>query len=287
MGNNQIERIRYFIKVVQYGSFSKAAEHLGLPKSTLSKALRFLEEETGTTLLMRTTRSLTLTASGRVFFDSCSEPIQKLEEAQKSLYEQDSILSGLVRITAPEDLGNEIIAPSAARLCLAHPQLQFELYYTDKIIDLVRDGFDLAVRIGKLTESRLRAKRVGEISLSLVASPHYLKGKKRIKSPQDLESHDLLSMRAYAISGKWLLKSENESSTVKIKPRVICNQMSSLIQLAITHVGIALVPTFLCHRPVEEKKTGVCITGLASLGRPRLFSFSALNSVLGTFKNSI
>lgn len=249
-----IELVRYFVKVVQFGSFSKAADHLLLPKSTLSKAVSRLEKETGTVLLVRTTRSLKLTAVGQAFFESCLEPLQKLEEAHRSLHGHDSIVSGLIRLTAPEDLGTEIIAPLIADLMKDHPTLSFDLHYSDEILDLVRDGYDLAIRIGKLRESRLKAKSIGEVSLSLVASQNYLKKMNRPRHPKDLEKHQCLSMKAYATQQRWLLQTKKESCSVKINPRVVCNQMTSLLQLAIADGGIALVPTFLCHRPVEEKK---------------------------------
>src|SRR4051812_36061970 len=107
-----LELTRYFVKVVQNGSFSRAADLLKLPKSTVSKAITRLEHDTGTKLLLRTTRSLTLTAAGRAFYDTCLGPVHILEDAQKSLYGQDSILSGTLKITAPEDLGAHVISPA-------------------------------------------------------------------------------------------------------------------------------------------------------------------------------
>lgn len=249
-----IELIQYFIKVVQFGSFSRAAENLQVPKSTLSKAVSKLEKQTNSILLVRTTRSLSLTPAGKIFFESCVEPLQKIEEAQKSLYGQKDELAGLIRLTAPEDLGTEVIAPLIAELMTEHPRLSFDLNYSDEVLDLVRDGYDLAVRIGKLSESRLKAKTIGEVNLSLVANSQYLKKNPRLRHPSDLEDHQCLSMKAYAHQQRWSLQSKKGTYSVKIKPRVICNQMTSLLQMAIAGAGVALVPTFLCHRPVEEKK---------------------------------
>lgn len=249
-----IELIQSFIKVVQFGSFSRAAENLQVPKSTLSKAVSKLEKQTNSILLIRTTRSLSLTPAGKVFFESCVGPLQKIEEAHKSLYGQKDDLAGLIRLTAPEDLGTEVIAPLIADLMREHPRLSFDLNYSDEVLDLVRDGYDLAVRIGKLSESRLKAKTIGEVNMSLVASIHYLKENPRLRHPSDLENHQCLSMKVYANQQRWLLQSKKGSYSVKIKPRVICNQMNSLLQIAIAGGGVALVPTFLCHRPVDEKK---------------------------------
>lgn len=260
-----LELTRVFVKVVQCGSFSKAAELLKLPKSTVSKSISRLESESGTRLLVRTTRSLTTTAAGRAFFDSCRGPIQSLEDAQKSLDGQDSVISGLVRITAPEDLGGHVIAPALSVLVRKHPQLSFEMHYTDSVIDLVRDGFDLAVRIGKLTESGLKAKRVGEIVLVMVASPNYLKAASKIRVPKDLESHDCLTLSRGV---EWWLKSGAEKVLIPIKSRMLSNQMTSLLQAAVAGAGVALVPQFICRSDIQSGRLVRVLPEWASPGLP-------------------
>ena len=247
-----IESVRIFVKVVQTGSFTKAGAILRIPKSTISKTVAKLESETGTKLLLRTTRSLTLTAAGKAFYDTCLQPIQVLEEARKSLHGRDSILSGTVRITAPEDLGTFIISPTIAELSKQNPNLNFELIYTDEIIDLVRDGFDLAVRIGRPRVSNLKSRKLGEVVLVLVASPEYLRLRSKIRDPRDLEKHDCLGITAQFVD--WTLKSKTETVTVKVKPRLVSNQMSSLMSMAVSGAGIALVPHYLCREAIEAGK---------------------------------
>lgn len=129
-----IELTRIFVKVIQHGSFSKAADSLKIPKSTVSKAISRLERETGTKLLLRTTRSQTLTASGRAFYETCLEPLQILEDAQKSLFGKDAIIAGKIRITAPEDLGTHVIAPIIGELSQSYDKLFFELLYLNKVV---------------------------------------------------------------------------------------------------------------------------------------------------------
>ena len=176
----QIELIQMFVQVVKSGSFTKAAQVLKLPKSTVSKGLAKLEKETGTKLLLRTTRSQTLTAEGRIFYDACSGAVESIENAHKSLYGNENLLTGKIKLTAPEDLGTEVIAPLAATLSQKYLNLSFQLIYTDEVLDLIKDGYDLAVRIGKLSESSLKVKKIGELKLILVASPTYLKSKNKI-----------------------------------------------------------------------------------------------------------
>lgn len=261
-----IELTRIFVKVVQNSSFSKAGELLKVPKSTVSKAVTALEKETGTKLLLRTTRSLTLTPAGKAFYDSCVGPIQTLEDAQRSLHGQDSIVAGLIRITAPEDLGSQVIAPAIARLAQIHPALHFELVYTDEVLDLVKEGFDLAIRIGRLTESSLKAKKIGEVVLVPVASPAYLKKKEKIRTPKDLENHDCLTLNDQNLISKWSLKNENKTALLKIKPRISSNQMTSLLNMAIAGGGIALVPQFICRKALKDGVLDYALPGWSSSG---------------------
>ncbi|MCO5142993.1 MAG: LysR family transcriptional regulator [Oligoflexia bacterium] len=243
---------KIFVKVIQNGSFSRAAEQLRIPKSTVSKAVTKLEQETGTSLLLRTTRSLTLTPAGKIFYDTCIGPIQTLEDAQKSLHGQDSILSGTIRITAPEDLGNEVIAPTIGKLIKTHSALNFEINYTDEVVDLIKDGFDLAIRIGKLAESGLKSKKIGEVTLIHVASPEYLRKHQKIQNPQDLSKHNCMFINVRSSSVEWTLRSENKHEKIKVQPRIISNQMSSLIRAASAGAGVAFVPCFLCKRELES-----------------------------------
>jgi DNA-binding transcriptional LysR family regulator len=248
-----LEVIRQFVKVVQNGSFTKAADSLRVPKSTLSKAVSGLEKETGTKLLLRTTRSLTLTAAGRAFYETCLSAVQTLEEAQKSLYGNDTIISGKIKLTAPEDLGSTVIAPAIGILTRKYPSLRFELIYTDEILDLVKDGYDLAIRIGKLSESALKVKRLGDLVLIPVASPDYLKSANKIRHPKDLEQHSCLAITSNTANKNWSFKSGKETATIKVHPRIESNLMSSLLQSAIAGAGVAFVPGFLAKK---DLKTG-------------------------------
>lgn len=264
----ELELTRYFVKVVQNGSFSRAAELMKVPKSTVSKAITRLEKETGTKLLLRTTRSLTLTATGRVFYDACLGAVQTLEDAQKSLYGTDSILSGFVKLTAPEDLGCDVIAPAIAELSRAHPDLQFELIYTDEVVDLIKDGFDIAFRIGKLTESSFKAKRVGEVFLTLVASPEYIRANEKIKSPQDLQNHACISHREKSMQKVWNLKSKKDSVRLPVKPKIYSNQMTTLMKMALAGGGVALVPNYLCRGEIEAGRLVEVLPGWVGTGFP-------------------
>ncbi|WP_413289215.1 LysR substrate-binding domain-containing protein [Bdellovibrio sp. HCB337] len=263
-----LDLTRIFVKVVQNGSFSKAADLLNLPKSTISKAVSRLEKESGTKLIVRTTRSLSLTAAGRVFYETSLGPIQILEDAQKSLNGGDSLLSGLVKITAPEDLGTYVIAPAVAKLTQRHPRLSFELKYTNELIDLVKDGFDIAIRIGRPNESSFKVKRAGDVILIAVATPKYLSNKEKIRSPKDLEKHDCLSLSSQHFR-KWKLTStKGGTAHVPVNNRISSNQMSSILKMVLADGGVALVPNYLCENDLESGKIVRVLPEWRSMGLP-------------------
>ncbi|MBX2993423.1 MAG: LysR family transcriptional regulator [Bdellovibrionaceae bacterium] len=247
-----LQLIRIFVKVVQSSSFTLAAAQLKIPKSTVSKAVSRLEDTARTKLLIRTTRSLRLTPAGQAFFERCQGPIQTLEEAHKTLEGQDQALAGHLRVTAPEDLGAHVLAPAFGALTRRHSLLTFEMVMTDDVVDLVKDGFDLAVRIGALRESRLRAKKVGEVHLIAVATPGYLKAVPAPRRPQDLAQHDVLTLNNRRLRHQWAMKSKKETVTVTVQPRITCNDTSSLLRGALAGAGIALVPHYLCEEDLSK-----------------------------------
>lgn len=248
----ELDLTRIFVKVVQNNSFTKAASILNMPKSTVSKAISRLEKMTATKLIVRSTRSLSLTSAGRTFFDASLGPVNQLEDAQKSLYGQDNVLAGLVRITAPEDLGTFVVAPAIAKLSSQHPDLKFEICYTDKVVDLVKDGYDLAIRIGKTRDSNLILKRAGEVVLVPVASPKYLNSREKIRTPNDLKKHTVLCLNIQTIIDSWTLRSSKGTIHIPLTPKIVSNQMSSLMMMSIAGAGITLVPNYLCQPHIES-----------------------------------
>lgn len=245
-----LELSRIFVKVVQNTSFTKAGIALNVPKSTVSKSISRLEKELNTKLLLRTTRNITLTPAGLRYYEALIEPMQALEEAHKSIYGNDSLLSGHLKITAPEDLGANIIAPVIAQLAREHSGLSFELIYTEKIINLIQDGFDLAIRVGHISESNLKFRNVGKITLIPVASPFYLQNSAPIIQPQDFTHHNCLCLAGFN-TNNWALKSFNKRVKISIQPKISCNTTSSLLKLVLASGGIALLPSFLVNPEIE------------------------------------
>jgi DNA-binding transcriptional LysR family regulator len=243
----ELEPMRIFVKVIQLASFSRAAELLKLPKATVSRSVARLEEELGVKLIVRTTRSLKATDAGLLFYESCQAPIQALEDAHKTLKGQDSSISGTVRITAPVDFGERVVAPVIGNLAKLYPGLLFELNCTDSVVDLVREGYDLALRVGKLAPSQFKARKLGNIAHVVVASPSYLKTSQPIQTPQDLIDHTCLTYSRHSLSTHWTLHHDNgESAVVNVKPKIAVNALKGLLSVTVQGVGVALLPWFVC-----------------------------------------
>jgi LysR family transcriptional regulator, regulator for bpeEF and oprC len=247
-----LDLTRIFVKVIQTGSFSKAATVLRMPNSTVSKAVAKLEKKTGTQLILRTTRSLTLTQSGRAYYEACIGPIARLEDAEKSLYMQDSVIAGTLKVTAPEDLGFFVIAPAISHLSVQYEKLFFDIEFKNDIVDLVKEGFDIAVRIGPIRNSGLKIKKVGELYLIPVATPGYMKRSEPIRHPKELNRLTCLSLNYEATAKHWSLRTDKSASKIIIKPKIIANQMTSLLQMTLAGAGVSLLPSYVCSAQIKS-----------------------------------
>jgi len=246
----EIQLIHYFVKIVKYGSFTKAAELLKVTKSTLSKAVTKLERETGTKLLIRSTRKQTLTSAGRNFYKACLDPIQSIEDAEKSLYGLDSVISGTIKITVPEDFEIFLLSSCIQTLCENYPDLKIVIKSTNDVVDLIGEGFDFAVRIGPLEESNLKVRTIGYIKLATVVSKQYL-DKIELYSPSDLvnvRSIGLISNKPYQV---WSLMKDKKKEVVKTQLTVETNQITSVYKLTLSGAGVSILPTFLCQEDIN------------------------------------
>ena len=273
-----LSSVRIFVKVVELGSFTKAAVALKQPKSSVSRAVRRLESESGTQLLLRTTRSLRLTPAGQAFFEACAGSVRALEAARAALQDRDREAVGLVRVTASDDFGSLILSPALSELGRRHPGLTFEFNYTDELVDLVREGYDLAVRIGRLAPSRLKVTKLGEVTLLPVAAPAYLARAPRLREPHDLLEPAGIVFGSQTTAIRWMLSSPGSKTQVPVPARYVGNHMRSLANLAREGAGIALLPNFLCR---EDIRTGRLQRVLPQWTGPRM-AVSLLASATGT-----
>lgn len=235
-----------FVKVVQAGSFSGAARQLGLPTSTVSTRVARLEKRLGVTLLQRTTRRLRLTEVGALFFQHAEAGLGHMLEAEAAVSVSTGEPTGTLRVTAPADLGDEILVALLTRLRHAHPKIAVELVLTDRAVDLVAEGVDVAIRAGALRDSTLIAKQVGVTCWAPLASPAYLRAAPPLANPQQLGEHACLQFAALG-KEQWTLSNATGSVTVPVAGRVIVNDVRVIRRLALKGEGIALLPTYLCQ----------------------------------------
>ncbi|WPU66519.1 LysR family transcriptional regulator [Peredibacter starrii] len=254
-----LNSVSMFVRVVQLGSFSKAGVELGVPKSTISKKIAELEVHLQTTLLRRTTRSLQLTESGRTFFEQASKSLSELKSAEVYAQEANLEPAGVLRVTAVADFATQVISPILAGFLKKYPKIKLELVQTDKVLDLVNDNIDVAVRIGKLTDSNLKSRKLGKHRYQMMASPAYLKSCPPLNSPQDLKNHTCLVFAPRSDFRVWNLKTDRYKASIDVNGQFVSSSASAVRMLAIEGAGIALLPVPTCVSELESGKLKIVL----------------------------
>ena len=237
-----------FTRVVQTGSFTAASHALDMTKSSVSRKVSELEDRVGARLLQRSTRKLGLTDIGRAYYDHCARIVSELEEADLAVSRMQQEPRGLLRVTVPLAFGQ--LGKILSELLKRHPELQLEVVATDRRVDLIEEGFDVALRAGTLEDSTLIARPIGAIKRPLVAAPSYLRKNGIPKTPADLEKHECLQFSA----AQWTLKAPNKSVTVSTPSRLVVNDFDILHQAALTGLGIASLPEHLVEDDLAKKR---------------------------------
>lgn len=245
-----LNEVLVFARVVQAGSFTAAAQALGMPKSSVSKKVADLEERLGTRLLQRTTRSLGLTDAGRVYFERCARIVAEVEEAEHAVLELQAAPRGLLRASVPLSFG--ILGSIVAGFLDENPEVRVEVVCTDRLVDLARDGFDVAIRAGELTDSSLVARRLGTMKRVLVAAPAYLQQRGRPASPEELASHACIAFGGGATPELWSLQHSDERRDIRVSPRCTANDFEMVLDAARAGLGVAWVLDFLAAADLRE-----------------------------------
>lgn len=238
-----------FVKVVQAGSFSAAARQLGLPTSTISTRVARLEQRLGVTLLQRTTRRLSLTEAGAMYFEHAATGLGYLLEAEAALDEARQQPQGVLKVTAPADLGDALLGGLVAQVQQIYPALSLELMLTERYVDLVAEGVDVALRTGELRDSSLVAKSLGTIQWALFVSPHYLQSAGQIATPADLSQHQTVQFTPMG-RHHWELQQGATAIRVPLNGRMLVNSIGVVQAMAESGQGVALLPTFICQPTV-------------------------------------
>jgi DNA-binding transcriptional LysR family regulator len=259
-----LNRVEAFVQVMEAGSFSTAARALGQPKSSLSRAVSKLERELGVVLVQRTTRKLAITEAGQLYLERARSALSMLADARAQLIDAEAQPRGVVRFTAPSDSGDMITAALAdfARL---YPGIHVDCMFTQRRVDLVAEGVDLALRTGVVDDASLAGKKLGDTPLALYASPSYLAARGTPRRLAQLAEHDCVLFRGARGKARWTLEGRRGREAVEVQGPLNVDDPSRACQLVLRGVGIALLPMMFGQRAVE---CGALVRVLPSLQAP-------------------
>jgi DNA-binding transcriptional LysR family regulator len=240
-----LNEIVVFARVVETGSFTAAAQSLGLPKSTVSRKVAQLEERLDARLLQRTTRKLNLTEIGRAYYERCQRIVADIAAAEQLVADLQEAPRGLLRITAPVDVGGLYLGCIVADFLSTAPDIQIELVLSDRVFDLVDERLDLAIRFGPLPDSSLVARRLGGITSYVVAAPSYVARRGAPTRPEEVAQHDVIAFVPITRMRLWTLRGPGDAQT-EITPinRMSANGMFAVREAVRSGAGISLLPDF-------------------------------------------
>lgn len=260
-----LEHLRSFTKVVRFGSLTKAATSLGVPKSTVSRRLADLESQLGVRLVQRTTRRLSVTEAGYRLFEQAEQHILELEAATRAIADYDGELRGTLRVTTPADMGRINMVPIVQSFLVRHPQVRIVVLATNRRVDLVAEGVDLALRAGPLAPSTLIARRLAAGEFQLFASEEYLERRGTPAHVNDLLSHECLVFSEDQPHQKWQLRSNPsgagglstsgasaKSVTLQVSGRFAATDFEALTRACVHGMGIALLPSQVANKGASD-----------------------------------
>ena len=242
---DRLKEMQTFTAVVDAGSFVRAAEELGMSKAAVSRYVADLETRLGVRLLHRTTRKLSLTEEGSVFNIRCRELLSGVEEAEAEVTSRAGAAQGLLRVNVPVTFGIQHLASLWGKFHTQHPQVRLDVTLSDRIVDVVEEGYDLAIRIAELPSSSLISKRLAKTRIVLCASPEYLASHGTPSHPAELNDHATIAYRYWSTKDAWLFEGPEGPVNITIKPWVQTNNGDTCRAIALANQGIILHPTFL------------------------------------------
>lgn len=253
MAGDPLEGYATFTAVVECGGFSAAASRLGVSKSAVSKQVSRLEERLGARLLNRTTRRLALTEAGKAVHQHAMRILAEAEEAELAVSQLHASPRGLLRVSCPMSFGIRHLAPVLGPFLQRYPELTLEAAYDDRLVDLVAEGFDMAVRIARLADSSLIARKLAPCRRVAVASPDYVARKGMPMHPADLSDHDILLYTLQRSANTWsLIHTDGSRAEVTLSGRLRVNNGDALRTAAVAGLGVIISPTFIVGKDLAD-----------------------------------
>lgn len=250
---DRFEEMHTFVKVVETGSLSAAADRMGLAKSAISRRLADLESRLGVQLLNRTTRRIYLTESGDLFYQRCQRILTELDDSEQQISLAHGELCGTIRIAAPLSFGITHLSPLLNRFLREHGELRLDLNLDDRLINLMDEGIDLAIRIGRLEDSTLIARRLTSVNLVVCASPDYLREHGEPRHPGELNQHQGLTYSNLPDAQQWqFTDADGNELNVRVPLRMRANNGDVLMRAAIDGLGVMVTTTFIAYQAIEQ-----------------------------------
>lgn len=262
-----LPEMRTFVAVVTDGSFTTAADRLGTDKARVSRIVRRMEEKLGARLLTRSTRRLSVTEVGRDYFERAVSILTAAEAAEAAVAQQSREPKGLLRITAGSEFGPMVVDEWIARFLKMAPKVTVEVEYTNRLVDIIHEGIDVAVRVGTLPDSGLSARRLGEVAYGLYAAPEYLKGAPALADVADLKAHALI-LKTLRGRASWALVNGPRTAEIVETPRAAVNSTIAALNLALAGVGIGQLPRFMGEPYVADGRLVPVLPGWAEAPAP-------------------
>ena len=260
---DKLGAMRAFARVAESGSFSIAARLLGRSKAVVSKQVASLEAALGVQLLARTTRQVRLTEIGRSYFERCVQVLAELDDLESNVQQSQSSPRGVLRVTAPQTFAELHLSDAVREFLLRYPELKMELVLTDRLVDLVDDGFDVAIRVGQLEDSSLLARRLASSSVVACASPAYLARRGVPRTPEQLADHDLVLDANLRQPGIWRFRRGTRTLNVRVSGRLQVNSAVTVRHLLVGGAGIGVCPEFVVR---DDLEAGRLVPLLADFG---------------------
>ncbi|MCP3101018.1 LysR family transcriptional regulator [Myxococcus sp. K15C18031901] len=263
---DRLSGVHAFVQAAEAGGFALAAQRMGLSRSAVGKSIARLEQRLGTRLFQRTTRQQRLTEDGQVFYERCVRALAELEAAEAALDSGRREPTGRLRVTASVLFGRHLVAPLLCELAREHPGLELELSFSDRVVDLIEDGYDLAIRVAPLADQAgLTARKLGAQMMTVCASPDYLARRGRPRTLEDLPHHEAITYGRHGLSKPWLFPDGKGGDTpVRVQGRLRLDDLESVADAATRGLGLAWLP---CWLVTERLRRGELVALLESAGR--------------------
>lgn len=264
---NKLKAMQIFVKIVESGSLTAAADHLDLPQSSVVRSLAALEQTLGVQLLYRTTRKIALTDEGRGYYQRCRQILLEVEDAENALSQTQQAPKGRIRLTAPVMFGRMHLGPLVTDFLNHYPDVEVELLLLDRVVDLIEEGMDIALRIGSLPDSSLMARQVGEVQQITCASPDYIAKHSAPKHPDQLMAHSCIHLSAMSAQPEWGFIDANKPLKASIYSRFKTNQVDSARDACCKGLGIG---QFLSYQVAEALQASTLAPLLETFQPPAL-----------------